>query len=323
MSIYGYIYIIRNKINNKIYIGQTCRDFNKRYRYNGNTDIERVYKTHLYNKKKKYRYNSHLLNSIKKYGFDVFEIDKEFDVAYSQEELNKLEYMYIKIYNTTNYNFGYNKKDGGDNGKPSEETRKKLIEYQNNPNVVKRKKELMIGENNPFYGKHHTEETKNKISIANKNGDRSNAYKKIILLNTLETFNSITEASKKFNISVGCICRCCKNLSRYTKYKEHRYVWVYYEDYLMMKEEDIKFKLDIANNVGKGKSNGSSKKVICVTTNKIFDTAKDGARFYNCNPTSISSCCNGKLKHAGKLDDGTKLKWMKYDDYVKRVGEIL
>ena len=315
MSIYGYIYIIKNIINNKIYIGQTSQGFNKRYRYSGNSDIERVYKYHLHRKEQNSGYNEHLLNSIIKYGFNAFIVNKEFDIAYTQEELNKLEYLYIKIYNTTNINFGYNKKDGGDNGKPNEETIKKIKEYHNKPDVIERKRIAMKGENNPFYGKHHDESSKQKIGESNKGKPRK--YKKVVLLNTLEIFNSIKEASERFSIFNGNITCCCKKERKYTGCGEERYVWVYYEEYISMSKEEIELALKIANEVGRGKNNGSSKKVICITTGKVFDTAKEGAEFYNCNHTSISSCCNGKLKHAGKLEDGTKLKWMRYDDYIK------
>ena len=76
-EIYGIIYKIRNKINNKVYIGQTCQKggFNKRYPHKGK-DIERVYKLHLYNynKKNKKCCNIQLLKDIERYGFDNFEV---------------------------------------------------------------------------------------------------------------------------------------------------------------------------------------------------------------------------------------------------------
>jgi len=103
---YGIIYKIRNKLNNKIYFGQTVSSFKNRY---GNNLL-------------KFSHNNHLKNSIKKYGIDNFEIDEEFDIAYSKEELNKLEYYYIELYNTTNPNNGYNKIKGGNSKKLSTET---------------------------------------------------------------------------------------------------------------------------------------------------------------------------------------------------------
>ncbi|WP_303210961.1 NUMOD3 domain-containing DNA-binding protein [uncultured Clostridium sp.] len=58
----------------------------------------------------------------------------------------------------------------------------------------------------------------------------------------------------------------------------------------------------------KGKNNGRSKSVICLTTNKIFFTAKEGSDFYNCNSSHITSCCKGRRKSCGKYKD-KKLLW--------------
>lgn len=35
------------------------------------------------------------------------------------------------------------------------------------------------------------------------------------------------------------------------------------------------------------------------------------------NAYSISECCRGKFKYSGKLPDGTHLKWMYYEDFLK------
>ena len=43
----------------------------------------------------------------------------------------------------------------------------------------------------------------------------------------------------------------------------------------------------------------------------------DASKFYKIDRGHISHCCNGKQKNAGKLPDGTKLKWMFYDEYLK------
>lgn len=99
-EIYGIIYMIKNNVNGKIYFGQTTKNkgFDERYcsgrwwQYSG---------------------NEHLVNSAKKYGEDNFVVYKQFDVAYSQDELDKLEDMYICLYNTMNPKYGYNKKRGG------------------------------------------------------------------------------------------------------------------------------------------------------------------------------------------------------------------
>lgn len=92
-KVYGIIYKIRNKINNKIYIGQTKHSFKERYK----------------NNLRKNTHNIELKNDIEKYGIDNFEIDEFFDIAYSKEELDKLEQLYIKSYNLLDSRYGYNK----------------------------------------------------------------------------------------------------------------------------------------------------------------------------------------------------------------------
>lgn len=67
-----------------------------------------------------------------------------------------------------------------------------------------------------------------------------------------------------------------------------------------------------------GKNNYLARKIICITTNEIFDTITEGAKYHNIKSAShIISCCKGKYKSAGKLEDGTKLVWMYYEDYLK------
>lgn len=59
-----------------------------------------------------------------------------------------------------------------------------------------------------------------------------------------------------------------------------------------------------------GNKNANAKKVLCITTGKIFECMLEGALNYNLKTTSsISQCLHGKQKTAGKLTDGTRLKW--------------
>lgn len=57
-----------------------------------------------------------------------------------------------------------------------------------------------------------------------------------------------------------------------------------------------------------------SKKVICVTTNEIFDTLTKAANKYKISSSSnIRLCCQHKREFAGELPDGTRLQWEFYD----------
>lgn len=68
------------------------------------------------------------------------------------------------------------------------------------------------------------------------------------------------------------------------------------------------------------KPNSKSKKVICLTTGKIFDFKKQGAKYYGLDDSSLNKHLKGINHYCGKLEDGTKLVWMFYDEYIEAVG---
>lgn len=92
------VYIHRNLINNKVYIGQTCNSLKRRSGKNG----------------KNYKSNSHFWNDIEKYGWDNFEHKVVYDNL-SSVEANIIESELIKQYNSNDYKFGYNNTSGGGN----------------------------------------------------------------------------------------------------------------------------------------------------------------------------------------------------------------
>lgn len=91
------IYKITNKINNKIYIGQSI-DIKRRWR---------AYK----NPYKDRKHNSLILDAIEKYGIDnfLFEVIEECE----KEQLNEKERYWIQFYDSNH--IGYNLTAGGDN----------------------------------------------------------------------------------------------------------------------------------------------------------------------------------------------------------------
>lgn len=115
-EVYGIIYKIENLVNGKIYIGQTTRSFNERYCAKGK-GAERVYGYLCGCEKYGECHNVHLLRSMKKYGVNNFKVYEIFDVAKTQEELDKKEQYWIKYYNSCDPNFGYNSRLGGIEGK--------------------------------------------------------------------------------------------------------------------------------------------------------------------------------------------------------------
>lgn len=124
---YGVIYLLINKINNKMYIGQTVN-------FNGRMAVH-----------KKLQRKDKLHNAINKYGWDVFE-KIIIDIAYSKEELDILEIFYIEKFNTLE--FGYNLELGGiSSGKKSEYTRNKISQKaksRDNSLLIERMKNIAI-----------------------------------------------------------------------------------------------------------------------------------------------------------------------------------
>ena len=172
------IYYIKNLINNKIYIGQSV-------------NITKRFNTHKHSLRHNLHNNSHLQSSFNKYGEENF----EFGLIKSVKEryLNKLEKLYIKKYDSTNPTKGYNHATGGNSNSGwivPQEIRDKMSKAhkgrkpyemteeikQNISNALKgrvawnkgKKFPEWSGENHPFYGKHHTEETKQRISETKK-----------------------------------------------------------------------------------------------------------------------------------------------------------
>lgn len=96
-----------------------------------------------------------LYKAIKKYGWENFAFSVLEKVS-NNELLNERERFWIKILKTNDRKYGYNIQDGGDcqrGWNHSEKTKIKMSLAKKN----------YFGVNNPFYGKKHTEETKDKI----------------------------------------------------------------------------------------------------------------------------------------------------------------
>ena len=290
---FGTIYIIKNKINNKLYVGQTgnWKQRFKRHR-NGKLYIDR---------------------SMRKNGYENFEFYFLNDVPIKLWDY--FEKKLIKQLNTIFPN-GYNLNSGGNKNKFYSDVSKK---------------KMSKNRKNKYKGKDHHD------------------ARKIICLNTLEVFDTITEASIKLNINLESICVCCQNkhLSSGKTKEGIKLVWCYYEDYLKMTKDEIKNKIEKAQDAFKGinnpnygkhhteeakeknrqahigkksKDSFAGKSIICLNNLKIFDTLTEASIYYRINIGSISFCCQGKLKSAGKDSDRNKLHWMYYSDYKKMIN---
>lgn len=114
-SVNGKLYTITNRLNGKRYFGQTIED-RPEVRWNNHRHIALSGK----------RGCARLYNSMRKHGVENFEFTVIIDKIHSQEELNRLEKVWIEACNTMDSDFGYNLKEGGANGKLSVDTKAKI-----------------------------------------------------------------------------------------------------------------------------------------------------------------------------------------------------
>lgn len=138
----GYIYKATNVANGKVYIGQTI------------WTVEERWKDHLWDANKAVcKYNSRLHKAIKKYTplYFVVETVEQCDDSL----LNEREVYWISSYNSTDRNFGYNIQRGGSNA---------LYRVHESAITNAKKSVAQLGENNSFFGRHHTNKHRSCIS---------------------------------------------------------------------------------------------------------------------------------------------------------------
>lgn len=233
------IYKVINKVNNKVYVGQTTRSLEER-------KIQ-----HLSNADRGCNFIFH--RAIRKHGEDNFDwvvLEKCSNI----DKLNKREEQWIKKLNTISPN-GYNLRSGGENSsvhigtknkmskahigkkfskdhrknlslslrgkKKSDETKRKISEAKKGKTrseEVKRKlSESREGEKNHFWGKTHSEETKMKISKAN-TGKKHSEESKTRMFEAMRGKNNpfygkkhTEESLKKMSESKTGMFKGCKN----------------------------------------------------------------------------------------------------------------
>lgn len=172
----GIIYLIKNNQNNKIYIGQTTKDLNKRWG------------AHISSFKRFKNGSKHgcswaLYGAFKKYGinnFSVFLLKKCPD-----NSLDDIESFYIRVFNSM-VPFGYNIRSGGKTGKHCKESREKM-------------RQSKLGSKNHNYGKPRSEDFKRKLSIA-KSGENHHFYGKKFQCDHIE---NLSKSHKKGGPSEG------------------------------------------------------------------------------------------------------------------------
>jgi group I intron endonuclease len=228
-----YIYTLSHPINGEIvYVGKTV------------TSLSHRLSSHIIDSK---RHSRKICTWIKKLSNQgLTPVIEELDRC-SNDESSQLEQFYIQMFKSWNFILK-NHTDGGEG----------TFGYKHSKEYCELKSKQVRGENNPFYGKKHNDDVKQKISAANKNKKMKDEFckkrKEYMMLNPLskETRRKIAEANKipivqlDLNLNYitthkstvdACdsvpgaldshICNCCKG-----KRKSHKgFKWMYKKDY--------------------------------------------------------------------------------------------
>ncbi len=206
------VYCCLNLKTDKVYIGYTQNGVNTRR------------SSHYWKSNWKNESNNYFHSTLKKHkreDFEWFVIWESNDL----EELKTKEMFFIKELKSNDRIFGYNLTTGGEQSYFNDEVKKKISD--------KAKARNLSGENNPFFGKKHSEETKKNWSkirkgvcnnlgykhsdemkeklskirketcknpIVIENMRKAQKSKKIICITTGEKFVSIAEGARKYKI---------------------------------------------------------------------------------------------------------------------------
>ena len=292
------IYMILNRTNNKVYIGQSI-DIHKRW-----TKHRRELRNNKHD-------NDHLQKSWNRDGEQYFDFIILCECP--QNKLNEMEQYYILCFNSKYREFGYNKDMGGKAKTFIRETTKKRL------------REANIGENSPVARKVYcielnkvfntiaeaSEETdvistsilsccKHKYNYAGRledgsllhwmyydeylekgaisinNGRINKIGHKVYCVELDKSFNTLTEASEYVGCAYTGISACCSK-KRGTCGGYH---WIYLEDYN---------KNEIPNT-----TSNYRKKVYCLELNKTYNSLAEASRDTGDSKSAICNCCKGK-----------------------------
>lgn len=209
------IYRIRNIITNEVYIGQSV-------------DIDRRWTTHKRELRCNRHENQHLQDSYNKYGSDAF----EYTVL---EQCSADILLEREKYHANLYPNKYNMCDaGGGLNNPTEDVSRKISK-----NLTGNKNGMfnvhLFGELNGMYGKHHSNESRSKISEKAKQriGAASNRSRPV-QASTGEIFYTMYDACEWCNLKDGSSINKCrkgetKSAGKHPQTGE-KLTWMYRDD---------------------------------------------------------------------------------------------
>lgn len=208
MKSFGIIYKATNNINGKVYIGQTIQKFNcriTRHRFDSKHSDIGIF-----------------CRATRKYGFENFDWTI-LEYCDSKEEMNDMEFHYIKQYNSLTPD-GYNLTLGGEGSlgcKPSLDSRLKMKKSSLGFKHTEEYKKRITGKGNYFYGKKHSKAAKEKMR-----GVRKHLCKKYVIIypdGEEVVIVGLADFANKHNICITNLHACAKNKRKHAKGYKCRY----------------------------------------------------------------------------------------------------
>jgi len=312
------VYMHTNIINNKKYIGITSKK--PLIRWEKGTG---------------YRSNKYFYRAICKYGWDDGFIHTIIEINLSKSKACKKEIELIAFYQSNNPLYGYNLSSGGEKGglgvKKSKETIEKLratdhsfvkkpvicietgITYASITEAslstkicFKNISKCCYHYQKKTHGLHWefvNEKDKTNCNINNNNNDEL----KVVCIETEEI---IVLNSSIYNKSCKQSIRNCCNGKSKTALKLH---WIYYDEYLKLGDKFVLYKENLLKSKMRTPKKIVYKKVICLDTGIVYNSAKEANEILNIKQDSIRKCCIKRLTNAGGL------LWMYYEDYINNI----
>ena len=205
----------------KVYIGITCQKPKKRWQ-NGKGYLN--------------SHNQHFYNAILRYGWDNIQHDI-LASGLTRSEAEQMEVELIRLYKSTDPEYGYNLAHGGSHhGRDTEQTRKKKSDsklgdknpmygshqFFGTPADVSGEKHPMYGRrgpDNPRYGMKHSQETIDKLRDGSKN------TRAVVCVETGETYPSAQAAGRAVGVSGNGIAGCCRCKPHYNTAAGFHWRW--------------------------------------------------------------------------------------------------
>jgi len=203
------VYVHINKINGKKYVGITQRSPEERW-LNG----------------KGYAHNYHFNKAIEKYGWDGFEHIVVYQSC-SKEVAEAIEKDMIETFQTQNRDKGYNIREGGNSGKHSEETKRKIsitkrLQCQDKE-YVKKLSDSHKGIPAHNKGVPMSEEQKLKVSQSKTGVPNYKKRKPVFCFELNRWFLGLEEASEETGANISKISQVCNG----TRKTANGYHWTY------------------------------------------------------------------------------------------------